>query len=483
MRWFTVTGRLAAALLFLGGCSQDASRSGPADPAGAEGPCDCCAGSAATDQTASTAHRSGSPQGVAFAVAWASDPDPAQAAKIAAVKAIDDLGCPAKGIIFYQYFAKTVLDADGNEQEAPDTERERAVLPALRSVAGGVPVIGCRAVPLASGGTMPSDAVVVLAIGGQKVSCKVAKAELGDDRLAVGQAVAEQLADVEDLKLVVALSEMSLSFETKEGVSVEDFIRGLLEAAGKGVTLFGGNCLPNAYPDDLGGIQFIDDEIVEGSVVAMGIGGPIAVFANHTNEFVPSDETLTVTKAEDKWVHELDGRPAADVYRELRGMEADEEFTSDWQHPIGVIVAPEKVYLRMVLEENKESKALRFVAAVPQGTKVKVLKGGDDAEAVLAAARRGMTELLDKAGSSRPLLALLSNCCARGFRLREFGAAEQCEIRNAVMPVIEQRGAFPVFGFYAWGELGPIAGTFDGLDCMYQQHTFVAVVLAEGAGD
>ena len=43
-----------------------------------------------------------------------------------------------------------------------------------------------------------------------------------------------------------------------------------------------------------------------------------------------------------------------------------------------VVVTPEKVYLRMVLEENKEKKALRFVAPIPVGTKVKILKGGSD---------------------------------------------------------------------------------------------------------
>jgi len=38
---------------------------------------------------------------------------------------------------------------------------------------------------------------------------------------------------------------------------------------------------------------------------------------------------------------------------------------------------------------------------------------------------------------------------------------------------------FPLFGFYAWGELGPIAGPFGGLSCMYQQHTFVSAVITE----
>ena len=429
---------------------------------------------------------------VAFGVASSTDSDPAVAAKAAVAKALAELGCPAKGLIFYEYFPKTVKNEAGEDKEVPDTDKEKAVLPAVRELAGSIPVIGCRARSLVTEGTMLTDTVAVMAIGGEKISCKAVKAELVTDRGAVGTAIAEGLKDVADLKLIMALSEMNLSFDTTEGISVEDFIRGALSTVGKDVTLFGGNCMPNDYETDKGGIQFIDDETLAGHVVALGIGGPIAIHANHTNEFTPSDETVTVTKTDDKWILELDGQPAADVYRRLREMPDDEEFTSDFQHPIGVIVAPEKVYLRMVLDwidaDGNDSKgessdvppgALRFVAAVPEGTKIKILKGGDDAQAILEAAKEGISQSLAQAGDAKPLVALLSDCCARGMRLRQFRQADECEIRGAIAPIVAEKGNFPIFGFYAWGELGPIAGEFAGLSCMYQQHTFVSAIVTE----
>ncbi|MHC4401119.1 MAG: FIST signal transduction protein [Planctomycetota bacterium] len=419
------------------------------------------------------------PKAVAFAVASCTDDDPATAAQTAAAEAVDKLGLPAKGLVFYEYFPKTVKDAEGSDKQVPDLEKEKAVLPALRAVASSMPVIGCRARSLVSDGTKLANTVAVLAIGGENITLKTAKAELVADRRAVGTLLAAQLKEVEDLKLVVALSEMNLSFDTTEGVSVEDFIHGVLGTAGDDVVLFGGNCMPNDYETDKSGVQFFDDETLTGHVVAAGIGGPIAVCANHTNEFSPSQETLTVTKAEDKWIHQFDGKPAADVYRQIRGMKPDQEFTSDWQHAIGVIVGDDKVYLRMVLEEDKEKKSLRFVAAVPEGTKVKVLQGGDDADAILSSAAQGIEESLQKAGKARPLLALLSNCCARGMRLREFRKADECEIRGAIAGALGPYRQMPIFGFYAWGELGPIAGPFDGLSCMYQQHTFVSAVVTE----
>ncbi len=417
---------------------------------------------------------------VEFSVAWCTNEDPKVAAETAVKDAMAGLAGPTKGLIFYEYYPKTIKDAKDEDKEVPDVDKEKAVLPAVSGVAGDVPVIGCRARSLVVGGTMLTNTVAVLAIGGEEISCKAVKAELVTDRKTVGASIADQLADVKDIKIVMALSEMNLSFDTTEGVSVEDFIRAILDKVGKDVTLFGGNCMPNDYETDKAGIQFIGSETLSGHVVAMGIGGPLAVHANHTNEFTPSTETFKVTKAEDKWIYELDGKPANEVFRASRGMAADVEFTEDWQHPIGVIVAEGKVYLRMVLEEDKEKNGLRFVAAVPVGTEIKVLKGGADPKAILEAAREGITESLEKAGDEKPLLALLSDCCARGMRLREFREGEECEIKGAILPAMEAKGAkFPIFGFYAWGELGPIAGEFGGLGCMYQQHTFVSAVITE----
>jgi len=423
--------------------------------------------------------QAGDAKAVAFAVGWCTDADPAKAGQTAAAEALKALGCPVKGLIFYEYFAKTTKDKDGKSKDVLDTEREKKVLPAVRAAAPGVPLIGCRALTLTNGGSQRPNTVAVLAIGGDRVACKAVKQALADDRKAVGTAIAAALKDVAGLKMVFALSEMRLSFETKEGVSVEDLIRGILDTAGKDVVLFGGNCMPNDYETDKGGVQFLNDEMLSGHVVALGIGGPIAVFANHTNEFIPSTETVQVTKAEEKWVYELDGRPAPDVYRQIRGMKADEAFTSDSQHPIGVIVAPGKVYLRMVLEESKEKRALRFVAPVPVGTKVKILKGGADAQAILESAKDAVVQSVYAAGDAKPVALLVSDCCARGARLLQFRKGAECEVDDAIRPALGSR-TIPIFGFYAWGELGPIAGPFAGLSCMYQQHTFVSALICEG---
>lgn len=424
------------------------------------------------------AARAGDPASAAFAVAWCTDADPARAGETAAAAAIQALGCPPKGLVFYEYFPRMAKGKAGKDKEVPDTDKEKKVLAGVRAAAKGVPLIGTRARSLVNGGSQPPDSVAVLAIGGEELACQAVKQPLADARYAVGRDLAKGLQSVSDLKMILALSEMNLSFDTKPGVSVEDLIRGVQEVAGRDVVLFGGNCMPNDYETDKGGVQFINDEVLAGHVVALGIGGPLTVVANHHNEFEPSYEIVTVTKADDTWVQEFDARPAAEVYRRIRGMGPAEEFTSDWQHPIGVVVAPFKVYLRMVLEEKRDTGALRFVAAVPVGTRVKILKGGADANAILKSASDGTAEMLRKAGDAKPLALLLSDCCARGMRLAQFGQPGDCEVAGGVLPALGKRNArVPIFGFYAWGELGPIAGPFNGLTCMYQQHTFVSAVI------
>jgi hypothetical protein len=288
-----------------------------------------------------------------------------------------------------------------------------------------------------------------------------------------------------------------LSFGAPQGYSVEDFIRGTLEKSPRGTTLFGGNSMPH---EGLKGRQFLNGQALEGHVVAVGIGGPLKVYSNHTNEFEPSSQSVTVTKARDKWVLEFDGKPAEQVYRQLRGMAPDEKLTSDSWHPIGVVVAPGKVYLRMILDwvdkdgKDREGKpvdvpagSLRFVSPVVEGTKVQILKGqvevADRVKAIIRSAGQGISESMGEAKSNgdTPALVLISDCCARGFRLRRFrqeaGNQKADEVPEAIIPAMGGPEV-PVLGFYAYGELGAIRGQYQGLRHQYQQHTFVSAVIA-----
>jgi hypothetical protein len=437
---------------------------------------------------------SGSTESVKFAVSWSQQPNAAFAARQATKTAIDALGCKAKGVMFYVYYQDPSFVPDEASQATAvkaDVAAEQTAASAVDAACGDIPNVGCRARCLVNGGTLLKDAVAVLAIGGEKADVGAVAVPILDNRRATGEQVASAMKSVKDLNLVIALAEMRLSFEAKEGVSVEDFIRGVLDNGPDSLNLFGGNSMPDDMAmADLAGAQFYNGRALKGHVVAMGIGGPVRTFGNHTNEFKPSAKAVIVSETRDKWVISFDGRPAADVYRELRGMKADEQFTSDWQHPIGVVVSPGKEYVRMILNwigsdgKDKDGKdsdlpvgSLCFVAPVVKGTQVKVLTGGDDARAIVGAAASGISEAVadaDKSGTT-PALCLLSDCCARGMRLRTFRQGNDDEVTEAIIPSMGKE--IPLFGFYAWGELGRIKGSYQGLSHQYQQHTFVSAVV------
>ncbi|MDP6634024.1 MAG: FIST C-terminal domain-containing protein [Phycisphaerae bacterium] len=435
---------------------------------------------------------SGSPDTIQFAVAWSSCSEGAgSAAEKAATAALGAIDGKAKAVAFYTYYQDPDFKPDESSQATAckaDLKAEDLVATTVNKVCAGVPNIGCRARCLTNGGTLLKDAVAVLAIGGKQASAAVGKVAIDDDRLATGKGVAAIVKDVKNLKVILALAEMRLSFETKEGVSVEDFIKGALTGAPKGTTLFGGNSMPDdmASAGGLAGKQFINGQALKGHVVTLGIGGPIANFGNHANEFTPSSKTAEVTKTNGKWIVELDGKPAETVYRTMTGMKAEDELTSDFLHPIGVDLGNGKNYTRMILNwvkdgKDKDDKAvdapdgsLAFVAPVVKGTKVFCLACQKKPEPIVASAKAAVTESVAaaKAASTEPSLLMMSNCCARGMRLRTFRDGNDDEIKEAVLPALGK--GVPIFGFYAWGELGRIQGDYQGMNHQYQQHTFVS---------
>lgn len=399
---------------------------------------------------------SGSAEAIRFAVAWASGPRPAVTASKATRDAIQALGCPAKAIVFLQAYS----------EEA----KARAAGRAVHRAAGGVDNVGVYAEPLVNGGHLPNDAVAVLAVGGKQARCKAFRAKLDKDRARLGRLVAGQMKDLPELKIVIALSEPNLSFE--EGVTVEGFLHGVMDTLGRGVMLWGGNGKPCK---DLLSWEFHNGNMTTNEVVAMGIGGPLDIVGDHRTEFLPVGKPVTVTKTEGKWVLTLDDRPAAKVYRAVRGMKDDEPFTSDSRHPVGVILG-DRVYVRQVLEHDPKRDALRFIAEIPQGTRVYVLKGGDSAERIYQSARDGLKDMLRKAQDRQPLLVMVSDCCARGFRLKKFTAGKGDEVLDAWIPALGTREV-PIFSLDAYGEIGHIAKEFKGLIYQYQQHSFVSLML------
>ncbi len=433
-----------------------------------------------------------------FATAWSANDDPALAGQEAAKKAISQLGdLPLKGLIFTVYYEKKGFTPADPTQYLPDVKAESAAAQAVAEVAGeGVPNIGTRGRGFTNDGPLLKKGVTVLAIGGEQAQCATAVVPILDDREKTGREVALGLKKLGgNLKLIFAVSEMKLSFEDKPNLKHEDLIRGILSNVPRGVVVMGGNSMNDpAAPKakGLSGAQFVNGKAMDGHVVAMGVAGPLKIYANHTNEFTVCGKPALVTKAKGKWVITLNDSPAAEVYRDVRGMDKNEKFTCDWQHPVGVSVGQGKYQIQMILNwvdkdgKDKDGKksplppgSLRFPTPITAGTKLRVMKGGDDAKAIIESAKNNIEESIAKAKSddATPVLVLISSCCTRDMRLRAFGTGKSDEIKDGILPAMGKK-VFPVFGFYTYGSIGPVMGKFQNSNHAFQQHMFTSAVLA-----
>ena len=414
-----------------------------------------------------------------IATGYSENIDPIAAAAEATEMACQQLGASeVKAVIFYENY--------------PSHAREKEIGKAVADAAGNVPSIGVRAIPHCDTGTLWHHSITLMAIGGGDARVKVVSSPLSDDRLALGNNIGGELKGVQDLKLVLVLSEPNLSF-SPDHISVENFLEGIKQTLGPEAMVFGGNGMPGEKEIS---VEFINGEPLNGAVVAMGIGGPIRFIGTNTNEFEVSDQVVTVTKARGKWVMEFDGRPAADVYREFSGKKSDQPITYDDVDPIGVDLGDGQVYLRMVLFERKakytpeelkrddyiaESNdlpagSLRFVAEVPEGSKAHILTYTGSANRILQSATAAVSRSLGLLREGeKPLVVLTSSCCARRDRLRKLDPNAD-EVRQGIRPAMKE--AFPIFGLDAFGELGPINRPYKGLPYQYQQHTFVSGILA-----
>jgi hypothetical protein len=357
-----------------------------------------------------------------------------------------------------------------------------------------LPNIGLRSKAFVDGHEMQPNSVAVLAIAGD-VECTAVKLPIQDDRGKTGQMLANSVRKMENLKLVFVFSEMTLNFAPGLQGKAQSFIDRALAGMPKDAILFGGNSMndPSNKDNILAGGQYFNGQPADGSIVAMAVAGNMKVFVGQANEFTPVPRTVLVTESRGPWVISLDDRPAEEVYRRLAEMTPEEKFTSDWQNPIGIPVARNKLYIQMVTNwidkdgKDKDGKSLplpagslRFRSDIPFGTQICVLTGGNDPDKILTSLRDCTKNALEQADDKGyvPSLILVCECCARNMRLE---AMRSSPSQNSASTVTRLSGKYSpaVFGFYAFGHFAPIGGTFMKSSTHFQQHVVTSIVVAE----
>jgi hypothetical protein len=359
-------------------------------------------------------------------VGRSSNPDPAQAAD-EAVGAMLEREDPKLIIVF--------CSSSYDQQELLDEIARKAQ---------DVALVGCStAGEIATTGPGESS-VVVTVLGGTGFS--VATALARDAPTDLRRAGAEAAACIEKIEPREHRALLLLT----DGLAGDQtlIVRGAYSVVGAQVPLVGG-----CAGDDLKMAQthqFYGGEALTGAVVAAAIGSdaPLGIGVRHGWRRV--GDPMLITRSSDSRVHEIEGRPALDVYFER--LDAPEEVRHDQAafvrfaqvHPLG-LASRSEAHVRFIGDANFDDRSLGCIAEVPQGSLAWLMEGDDSS--VLEATDAACDDALGALGGRRPLGLLAFDCIARRGVLGDEG------IRSEVERVAALGGGAPVAGFYTYGEI------------------------------
>lgn len=184
----------------------------------------------------------------------------------------------------------------------------------------------------------------------------------------------------------------------------------------------------------------------------------------------PASRAMTVTRAEGHVVHEIDGRPALDVYADYARERGVDLATTNMlqflvENELGVLLFDNLVRVRAPLAVMPKG-ALRFSGEVPEGSTVSIVRGNKDE--IVAAARQASEEARTLLAGARAAGVLVFSCVCRNMVLGDRYPDEIDEVRS-VFPDV------PIAGFVSYGEVARTEKRLDG----YHNNTIVVAAIPE----
>ena len=308
-------------------------------------------------------------------------------------------------------------------------------------------VIGCSTAGEIHGSEVSDNSLVVAAVRFERTRTQTAQAAVlsPEDSHAAGVAIAAQLKRP-SLRGVLVLS---------DGLHVNgsELVKGLNDTLGGAVVVTGG------LAGD--GTRFNQTWVLRERVPTSRYVTAVGFYGEHVrighgskggwDKFGP--ERL-VTKSNGNILHELDGRPALQLYKEYLGNRADGLPATALLFPLALRTAPsdEKSLVRTVLAVNEATQSMTFAGDIPEGTFAQLMRANLDRliqGASDAATQTGNGGLLSHSGPS--VLSVAISCVGRRLVLGE-RTEEETEAALDILP----QGCRQV-GFYSYGEISPYA--------------------------
>jgi small ligand-binding sensory domain FIST len=201
--------------------------------------------------------------------------------------------------------------------------------------------------------------------------------------------------------------------------------------------------------------QLCGDKVASNALAGAYLSGEFNVHVDITQGCQPITEPMVITKAERNLIHEIDGRPALEVFaRLLKGPLAEDLRRALMVLFVGLpadrrenSVAPGKYLVRNIIGLDPEKGIVGVAQEVSEGEAlIFTMRDGERA-------REDLNQMLRRQGEKlngrKPGFGLYFNCCARGGSLYGIPGIDSAYIRQAL-------GDFPLIGMFGGYELAPL---------------------------
>lgn len=257
-----------------------------------------------------------------------------------------------------------------------------------------------------------------------------------------------------------------------------DIVRGVLDSLGSHFPVVGG-----ASGDDFKFVktyQYLNDKVYSGTVVGLGLVGNFKIGIGVKHGWIPVGNSMKVTKSAGSVLHELDGKPAINIYKDYFGEEEAKKLSEEplarlaITYPLGMTIAgsDEMLIRDPITVDDKGS--ITCAAEIPEGADIRLMVGSrEEAVKVAKIAAQNAVEQLE---GSKPKAVIIFNCIARNKLFGERSGEEITAIQQAVGVDT------PLIGFYTYGEQAPLGGEVRNMSkCnpAFHNETVVICVLAE----
>lgn len=256
-----------------------------------------------------------------------------------------------------------------------------------------------------------------------------------------------------------------------------DIVRGVLDSLGEHFPVVGG-----ASGDDFKfekTYQYLNDKVYSGAVIGLGLVGNVKIGIGVKHGWLPVGTPMKVTKSAGAVLHELDGKPAINIYRDYFGAEEAQKLQQETlaklaiTYPLGMIVAgSDEMLIRdpITVDDNG---SITCAAEIPEGSEIRLMVGSrEEAVKVAQVAAQKAVEQLE---GEPPKAVIIFNCIARS---KLFGEHSGEEI-EAIQEIVGKET--PLIGFYTYGEQAPLGGEVRNINkCnpAFHNETVVICVLA-----